>query len=380
MGKGISIGVSDKARKGKKAWIGIDGVARKIKKMWIGVGNVARLFFSGRGVLVYHGKLDDLSVARQYVIGLSVGDHALFCGGSGGIQTVDAYDKTLVRTTEANLSSGRYRYARGANAGKYGLIAGGMKDASNVASEVIETFDENLVLTNNISLGEGKYQMGATNFKGHAMFCGGYTSANQRPGTVEVFDENLTKSLYQMTTAKRYVGATFNTKYAIIAGGNTTNSSIRTSAEAFDESFTHIDIADLSVARREPSCANVGDYAIFAGGYGNNIVSAEAYDSNLTRVDVADLAHGDYSEDETVEVEGYALFWCGWTVGNYSYVTVLAYDELLVQTELTSPADKRFDVGGAIAGDFVIFAGGNGKSTTSTSNINFASVDAYKLS
>ena len=49
MAKGLYIGVSSKARKGKKAYIGVGGVARKIKKMYIGVGGKARLCWSGGG-------------------------------------------------------------------------------------------------------------------------------------------------------------------------------------------------------------------------------------------------------------------------------------------------------------------------------------------
>jgi len=47
MAKGVFIGVSNKARKVKKAYIGVDGKARKIKKMYIGDANgKARLFWS----------------------------------------------------------------------------------------------------------------------------------------------------------------------------------------------------------------------------------------------------------------------------------------------------------------------------------------------
>lgn len=48
MGKKLSIGVSNIARKGKKGWIGVDNKARKIKKMWVGDSNgKARLCWSG---------------------------------------------------------------------------------------------------------------------------------------------------------------------------------------------------------------------------------------------------------------------------------------------------------------------------------------------
>lgn len=47
MGKSISIGANNVARKGKAVFIGVDNVARKVKKAWIGDENgVAREFFS----------------------------------------------------------------------------------------------------------------------------------------------------------------------------------------------------------------------------------------------------------------------------------------------------------------------------------------------
>lgn len=377
MGKAMNIGVSNVARKGKKGWIGVDGVARKIKKIWIGVGNVARLFFSGKGVLTYYGEITDLNIARYHLVGLSVGNHALFCGGSADTKAVDAYDKALVRTTQTNLTNARWTDAKGVNAGKYGLVVGGVSDATYTCISAIETFDENLVLTNNISLEVGKNYLGTTNFKGNAVICGGYDGSS-RYKTVEVFDENLTKSLYEMSTAKSHVGATFNNRYAIVAGGRTKTSSSGTqaTAEAFDETFTCVEIASLTESRYSPTCAHVGDFAIFAGGYDKTLV--EAYDSNLTRVDVAGLLYSSYSEQATAEVEGYAIFFNATTTGATPPVSILVYDELLVQTQLTAPTDKRAYVGGAVVGDYALFAGGYDAKSSGATTYN--TVDAYKLS
>ena len=82
MAKSAYVGVDGIARKVKKMYVGVDSKARKVKKGYIGVGGVARPFMSGEKELQYYGTVEDLSVARCNLAGASVGDYALFGGGS----------------------------------------------------------------------------------------------------------------------------------------------------------------------------------------------------------------------------------------------------------------------------------------------------------
>jgi len=69
-----------------------------------------------------------LSVARDALVGASVGNFALFAGGSdsGGYKsTVDAYNASLVRSTPTALSAARANLA-GTSVGNFGLFAGGV--------------------------------------------------------------------------------------------------------------------------------------------------------------------------------------------------------------------------------------------------------------
>ena len=133
MAKKSYIGVDGVARKIKKWYFGVDGKARKVKKGYIGVGGVARPFMSDEE-LAYYGTITALSVARYDLVGASVGNYALFAGGSSGFSsssdtypTVDAYNSSLVRSTPTALSVARDNLA-GTSVGNYALFAGGLND------------------------------------------------------------------------------------------------------------------------------------------------------------------------------------------------------------------------------------------------------------
>ena len=130
MAKKSYIGIDGKARKIKKWYFGVDNKARKVKKGYIGVGGVARPFMSG-GELEYYGTITPLSVARSNLAGATVGNYALFAGGSdsntGEALAVDAYDSSLVKTNPTGLSVARSGLAS-ATIGNYALFAGGFSN------------------------------------------------------------------------------------------------------------------------------------------------------------------------------------------------------------------------------------------------------------
>ena len=90
MAKKTYIGVNNVARQVKKVYIGVNGVARKVKKIYIGVANIARQVFGG-GELSYYGTATPLAQARADLAATSIGNYALFGGGSSASSTVDAY-------------------------------------------------------------------------------------------------------------------------------------------------------------------------------------------------------------------------------------------------------------------------------------------------
>ena len=95
MAKGAYIGVNGVAKKIKGGYVGVGGVAKKIKKAYIGVGGIARPCWGGGGELTYYGTATALSKVRESLAATSVGNYALFGGGSCGYESylnvVDAY-------------------------------------------------------------------------------------------------------------------------------------------------------------------------------------------------------------------------------------------------------------------------------------------------
>ena len=90
--------------------------------------------------LSYYGTATALSVARMYLAGASVGDYALFGGGTDDesmFTTVDAYNTSLTRSTPTALSEGRY-FLAGASVGDYALFGGGYTGS---VSSVVDAYE-----------------------------------------------------------------------------------------------------------------------------------------------------------------------------------------------------------------------------------------------
>ena len=100
----------------------------------------------------------ELSLARQNLAATTVGNYALFGGGSSGgdyHSVVDAYDASLTRTTPTELSEARYGLAA-TTVGNYALFGGGYNgswvntvDAYSLASYDIQVFPETKYSFNN---------------------------------------------------------------------------------------------------------------------------------------------------------------------------------------------------------------------------------------
>ena len=136
MAKKTYIGVNNVARQVKKVYIGVNGVARKVKKIYIGVANIARQIFGG-GELSYYGIATSLSKARGDLAATSVGNYALFGGGSD-LSTVDAYDTSLTRTSPTALSEARSILAA-TSVGNYALFGGGFPSSGSISTVDVYT-------------------------------------------------------------------------------------------------------------------------------------------------------------------------------------------------------------------------------------------------
>ena len=135
MAKAVYVGVDSKARKMKKAYVGIDGTARKVKKMYIGDS-------SGKARLCYSAEADkfgmaaSLSKGRSRPAGTTVGGYALFGGGGydsdarEGEAIMDAYNASLTRTTATSLSVARQGLTA-ITLGNHALFVGGRRGSAS---------------------------------------------------------------------------------------------------------------------------------------------------------------------------------------------------------------------------------------------------------
>jgi len=102
----------------------------KIKSIYVGTTKIKSVYVGATKVysteLAYYGVAKSLSAARDNLAATSVGDYALFGGGSGTSlsSVVDAYDTSLTRSTPTALSEARYNLAA-TSVGGYALFGGG---------------------------------------------------------------------------------------------------------------------------------------------------------------------------------------------------------------------------------------------------------------
>ena len=125
-----------------------------------------------------------LSVARYALAATSIGDYALFGGGSPS--TVDAYNTTLTRSTPTVLSLARF-YLSATSIGDYALFGGGYPSAT------VDAYNTTLTRSTPTALSVGRYDLAATSIGDYALFGGGIpTSATvdaYRPEAIGFYQE-----------------------------------------------------------------------------------------------------------------------------------------------------------------------------------------------
>lgn len=365
MAKKCYVGVDGVACKVKKGYVGVDGVARKIKRAYIGIGGVARPCWSG-GELAYYGAITELSnkwLGGSAGAATSVGNYALFGGAQSG-DTVNAYDKSLVRSIPTGLSQTRYNVGA-VSIGNYALFCGGI--LFNNTYSTVDAYDASLTRKTATSLGlvDGGGLEGASN-GAYALLSGGLNSQ----GDVSAYDASLTRSLPTDLGIKRwYVAAANVGDYVLFGGGNVGSGSASGAVDTYDKSLTKGTASNCYQAR-DLAATNVGEYALFAGGCtGSSSTSrtayVTAYNKSLTRTYPTQLSTARFGLTGTT-VEGFALFGGG-TDSSGSSAVVDAYDESLTRTVQTNMSTGKQCPPATTVGNYALFGGGYQNTT----------VDAY---
>ena len=127
----------------------------------------------------------------------------------------------------------------------------------------------------------------------------------------------------------------------------------------------------LSTARMYLAATNVGNYALFGGGYTGSFTDVvDAYDTSLTRTTPTVLSSGRFYLTAT-SVGNYALFAGG--RGVPLYATIDAYDQNLTRTTPPVLSEGRDKLASTTVGNYALFGGGQPSAFSGNSNV----VDAY---
>lgn len=364
MGKGAFVGIDGIARKIKGGYIGIDGVARKIKSAYIGVGGVARPCWGEDKKIEYYGSLTPFLSSEPKVghAGSNIGSYALFAGGSSNgapgspVGSVYAYNANLVQSNPASLSNKVARLA-GARNTTYALFAGGGRynrsKGYNVTVNTVNAYNSSLVKSAAaIGLQKNCMYLGGVSLSNYALFGGGHyetSSGSMRSvyyvtafsndlvavsmadltnsgvvatanvdiyglfcvgNCIEVYNENLAKcTSISGSYADRCAGA-HNAKYALFAGGQL-NTSLTDKVYAVNKDLVLTTPSALSEVREFLTGASHDDFCLFAGGRNSNASlyyrrAVDSYDCNLVKKVESELVYN-RSEAQSATVGNYML-------------------------------------------------------------------------
>ena len=328
----------------------------------------------------------NLSEVKEDVAAIATPDYALFAGGqtysSGFIMkdSVDAYEKNLIKSTPSALSVARHG-ATAATIANYAIFAGG--SASSYSSDtqaVVDAYDENLTRSTAVELTHDRDQFPATTVGNYALFGGGFWYAPNgsmrtaaTTSMVDAYDQNLTRtSVSELSQSRNRFAATTVGNYALFGGGSSemSNNAYAT-VDVYTDELVKISVSELSQARNYLAATIVGNYALFGGG---TCMSAEAmgdiyfatvdvYDKNLVRSTATELSVS-RNQLAATTVGNYALFAGGQkrdesSYKDYFYDVVDLIDRNLVRSTLTALHTGNNSLSSANVGNYALFAGGD---------------------
>lgn len=372
------IGVSSKARNIKNIYIGVSGKARRVAKAYIGVGGKARVFWSGGSVYKW-GTATALTAARYDFGAAHIGNYALFAAGmpasGSNLKSVETYNSSLTKGTASDFS--------GANAS--GRAVGGQNSsyALFLASDsTTYSYDTSLTLKKRSTIKATPEGFApSVSFNNYILFAGGYTSAVGNG--ICIFDSSLTyKQSGTISQIMLNAAGTSVGNYVIFAGGRSarTGGAYYSTVEIYDSSITKLTMSgkSLSVARSSLAAATNGSYAIFTGGFDENIKTvnnADVYNTSMTKSTGTSLSTS-RADHTGISIDTYALFIGGRPTTSTFTSAVDIYDSSLTKTT-NSISTNRGDGAGTTIGNKIIFAGGQSRDSGSLATVN--TVDVFAI-
>ena len=242
-----------------------------------------------------------LSAAGWAIAGASINGEKAFLGGryraGSFLSNVDVYDDALTRSN-TSLSQGKYN-VRGTNVGCYALLAGGSVNSTYYYN--VDAFDMDLTKTTPLSLLADCYSGGGNIAGVYALYPASSTGSSaydadltrvtapilshasgsyavgslarsglvfgQYNTTMDVFDENLTRTTISPRSVASIPGVTALEDHVLAAGGYIASSgSWSDMVESFDSDLVRKVITSLPKQMSSNTPGTVGDFAIFPGG------------------------------------------------------------------------------------------------------------------
>ncbi|MEY8360058.1 hypothetical protein AALA99_13725 [Anaerotruncus colihominis] len=303
----------------------------------------------------YYSDLTIPGSRRSEFAAATIGDYALFGGGTGGTNsagsaTVDVYNKQLNYSSPETLSVGRSGPAAASISG-YALFAGGTH--ASIDQSAVDAYDFRLTRTTPTPLSQARAALAGAAVSGYALFAGGKSGVLF--ATVDAYNEELTRSTpTPLIQARPSPASATAGSYALFAGGGEISGAPASNlVDAYNSSLTRSTPLALGVARFSIAGAAAGSYALFVGGRDRNFYDAiDVYDSFLTKTE---------SVERPPQSDGYV----GTTLNGFAIFRpranqAVVYDPYLVRTLVTDTIQNFTPHGAAPAGDYALFAGSDG--------------------
>lgn len=211
--------------------------------------------------LTKNGTTVRLADACYHLGAASFKKYALFAGGVGyssKINTVNAFDEELVRTSPDGLASAAE--PSGSSNGNYVIFGGG-----NVTSVLPTAYDEFLAKVIPTALSKGREDTSASRAGNYVLFAGGTLESRDKSNIVEAYDLFLTRTIAEpLSTAKSKISGITIHDIAVFAGDGE-------SADCYDPYLVHTTVSGLE--RVSLAAALNGNFGLFGGGDGDGLSS-----------------------------------------------------------------------------------------------------------
>lgn len=377
MPKTIRPVVDEKTKKLNKIYAVVGNVTKVIKKVYAVVGGITKLVWSDiKGLLKKSEKTaSNLNEGRYNLAAITLGNYALFGGGiqyASGYKIysiVDVYNTSLTRQASLLSLSHGAEYLAATSTNNYALFSGEGFETSYY--NTIDAFDKFLVKSTPSVLSSARYHVCASSFKDYALFASGYNGTYSN--LIDIYDDLLTHiEINYLSEARAKCSSTSNDNYVLFAGAYKSDgySSMYKKVDVLDSSFT------LSVAENlstESHCvyatATINDYMIFGGGRDSGSNSkVDAYDNNLVKYILEDLSTA-YNPTATT-LGNYVLFGFG--------KIVESYDDSLTKTDIFDLSVTRNNLSATTLGNYALFVGGYYIDSNLKRKYNLT-IDVYEL-